>query len=228
MSARIIFLYVLFLLLFPSCTQEPIHTETIISAAPATEPMPSMTPEPEPYWREFRESIDGWGIAVPYGWRIEPEAEESVGFRRIRINNYNISFFRAHSEKGWWTSDVIENIMSMEIVKFYDVSNTASLEEAIREVYKLDAGYERLLSSKVVLINGNQALFFTLSVSSGIEPYDGYMFRIGNDAMLVFYTNPNSSWKRPEATAILNSIVLDREREIVLPGTQPSAFLSGE
>jgi hypothetical protein len=229
MSIRIKFpfLLLLFLLLaLPSCTQDPILTVTKISANPTTEPTHSPTPEPKPFWREFRESIDGWGIAVPFNWFVEPMSEESIGFRRIRIRNFTASFFQAHSEKGAWTEDVIDQIVSMEIVKFYGIPNTLSLEETIRQVYRLDVGSEQLLSSEVVLINGNQALFFTLSTTPGIDPYDGYMFRISYDAVLVFYTNPNSSWEKPESTAILNSIVLDREKEIIFPEIEPSPMFS--
>jgi hypothetical protein len=114
----------------------------------------------------------------------------------------------------------------MEIVKFYGIPNTLSLEETIRQVYRLDVGSEQLLSSEVVLINGNQALFYTLSTTPGIDPYDGYMFRISNDAVLVFFTNPNSSWEKPESIAILNSMVVDREKEIIFPEIEPSPMFS--
>jgi hypothetical protein len=221
------------LLWLTSCVPNPTRTSPKVTQTLELSSIPTQkitlipTLQSNTYWKEFREWVDGWGIAVPIDWEIDFSYAETK-LLYLKIRNFTSSFYQANSENGNWKNDVIDSIVSIQFSLLPGATGYTSLEDAFIKAANIDNEYTKLISIKEIAFNNNPALEFRKQDVLSGNISEGYIFRINEDKLLQLFLTLDSVKLKAETLAILNSIVLQRERKIILPSWEPSNLLTLE
>jgi hypothetical protein len=195
---------------------------------PTTESVPTMTPmvglsDPveamtSPLWVTYRDSEYGYGLALPCYWIILP------GHGSPSTRSYDEAFAMTHSIRGSWRDgEPPAGAINPDIFVFEfgqrGIAASTPLREAIPQL--IDDAIQEM--EEVTL--GSQTALVVHLAGEGTPDYFAnqlYFFQLSPDSTLMI----NPKWKRAlESTdmqAILASVALSVEEEVVPPDIPPS------
>lgn len=215
-----------FLVLFGCTPERTIPLPTIApTATPTLQSKSTPTSIYHAYWNEFREPVDGWGIAVPKNWLTLPAYDFDEDFNHVSIQNYNNNFFTSEAGRKAWRDWGIEKSVKVEIFKNADYSKYASLEEGIKDHVSASEMAE-LVEINTIFFGEIESVRYTVRNKIDNTLKLLYAFRINRFEILVWACYPNSSWERNDIQGILASIAISRDDEIIYPDIEPGEFYS--
>ncbi|MBL8061749.1 MAG: hypothetical protein JNK32_01930 [Anaerolineales bacterium] len=89
-----------------ACTTKAEEPTPAPTAVPTT-PSGVLLNDPTLFWKEIRDEVSGYGIAVPCWWQVKAIPVETEGnLSSIAIRNYDDNFFKEYSENGDWIGGV--------------------------------------------------------------------------------------------------------------------------
>jgi hypothetical protein len=187
-----------------------------------TQALPTQTPTSiyAQFWIEFRETVDGWGIAVPGKWWVHKSYEKNDDFDYLQIMNYNISAFDNEIGRKAWHDWAYEKSIRIEIFKVTVIEGFDSLEQEIRERIEMEELVE-LIEIETIMTNGELSVRYVLRGGMIDGTFLIYAFRINRSSYLQLSCYPNTGYERLDVQAIINSIVLRRNAKIVFPNVAP-------
>jgi hypothetical protein len=212
---------VIFILLYGCSTiPESLPLPTLYSTRTQTLPTQTPTSIYAQYWVEFREPVDGWGIAVPANWWLNKSYEMNDDFDYLQIMNYNISAFDNEIGRKVWRDWAYKKSIKIEIFKITIIDELDSLEQAIRERIEKEEIVE-LVEIETININGELSVRYVLRGGMIDGAFIIYAFRINQSSYLQLSCYPNTAYERLDVQAIINSIVIRRNVKIVFPNVTP-------
>jgi hypothetical protein len=207
----------------------PSITPKLPTIAPTYTPTLQNTSTPtskyHAYWKEFRESGDGWGIAVPINWITQSQYNREDDFTNLQILDYDLSFFESISGKEAWQSWGYDKSAKLEIIKESGFGKYDSLELGIRD-WVTNSEYYELIEIEQIVINQETSVRYIEKWKADGQLYLHYAFQINLNEILIWSCYPNSSWERVDIQGILSSIALSRDANVVFPDVEPGKLLT--
>jgi hypothetical protein len=187
-----------------------------------TQALPTQTPTSiyAQFWMEFREPVDGWGIAFPVKWWVHKSYDMKNDFDYLQIMNYNISDFDNEIGRKAWHDWAYEKSIKIEIFKINVIEEFDSLEQAIRKQIEKEEIVE-LVEIETIMINGEMSVRYFIRGGMIDGTFQIYAFQLSRSSYLHLSCYPNAALERLDVQAIINSIVLRRNTKIVFPNVAP-------
>ena len=207
---------------------KPSVTIALPTIAPTYTPTKQNTRTPtskyRAYWKEFREPVDGWGIAVPVDWIVQSFNDSDDDFNHLTILNYDDNSFGSDSGKEAWSEWANQESVYLEILKVGGYGEYSSLEAGIRDrMGKSEMG--ELVEIETVSIGREKAVRFIMKDRTFGRLSLSYAFQLNAFEILVWVCNPESAWERTDVQGILASIALTHDADIVFPDVEPGKHL---
>jgi hypothetical protein len=192
---------------------------------PATEtPAPITQTESTPVqtsssaWKEVRDVRYGFGLAVPCWWLVSPIPAQGFG-GVMTIANYDEAYFMANSQKGFW--DWPNGTLKLDIVVMEDIN--PSLSDADAYMSLVDTSMQGLSAAEAQQTGEHTAtvLTFTNLINANDPPVKVFVYRLAPDKLLSVNPIPQRIIDTPDFQAILSSIALNPQEQVVPPSNPP-------
>ncbi len=224
-SNKVVFCLVLFGLY--GCT--PKVTIPLPTIAPTFTPIEKNTQTPTSMyrnlWKELREPVDGWGIAIPANWSTYINYNPENKFSYLQIMNFDLAFFESTSgEKAWRTWGYVKSI-KVEIVKRSGFVKFDSLKIGILDWIE-NTEYVELVKIEEITINKEKSIKYIEKWAADGQLYLHYAFKLNLNEILIWSCYPNSSWERADIQGILSSIAIKRNADVYFPDIKPGDIIS--
>ncbi|MBK9927682.1 MAG: hypothetical protein IPP66_20620 [Anaerolineales bacterium] len=213
-----------------ACVPAVASPEPISTTVEETSPIPTQTQEPSQpeipvvpsVWKTIRDPRYGFGLAVPCWWLVSPIPAEGVGGVMI-IKNYDEAYFNANSKKGFW--EWPNGTLKLDIVIMEGVDPAKSETDAY--VQFIDPTTTGLVSAETQQISSRTVTVVTLSnlVNTNDPHTKLFIFRLAPDKLLIVAPTPQNIIDAPDFQAVLQSIVLTADEQVILPTITPAPAL---
>jgi hypothetical protein len=218
-------------LFISACAPTVMPTEHVPAPTSTEEPKPiALEPpnyrdEPDPLWppwKEIRDTRYGVGLAVPCWWLVDPIPAEGFG-GVMTIKNYDEEYFTMHSNKGSWNWP--NGTLKLDIVVMEGVDPAKSDADAYMQF--VDPTMTGLVSAEPQQIGVNTVTVLTLAnlVNTNDPNTQLFVYRFSPDTLLLVAPIPQTIVDTPDFQAILASIVLTSEEQVVFPTIIPASPL---
>lgn len=219
---------VLFVLLLSACTPVTQQTETAVEPQPTEEPIPTPTEEAAPLpeqpvstsWRAIRDMRFGFGLAIPCWWLTNPTDTDGALYT---VKNYDDAYFNAHSQKGYW--EWPNGTLKLDLVVLDGADPAKSVADAYIQL--ADPSMTGLVSAEIRQYGSHEG---TVAVIANLDNPNSpdvtvFLFRLAPDKLLMVNPIPQTIIDSPDFQALLSSIVLSQDEEIILPIITPAPAL---
>jgi hypothetical protein len=212
-----------------ACAPAITTSEPTLVVAEEPLPLPTQpenTPQPElpitTAWKVVRDPRYGFGLAVPCWWLVNPIPEQGIG-GVMTFTNYDENYFRANSTKGFW--EWPNGTLKLDVIIVEGVDPAKPDAEAYMQF--VDPTTTGLVSAEPQQIGAHNATVLTLSnlVNTNDPHTKFFTFRLAPDKLLMVVPYPQHIMDTPDFQAILTSIVLTPDDQVVLPTTIPAPAL---
>lgn len=231
MKNKSLLLFFLFAVIVSACAPSVAPTEESPAPIPTKEPqaVPTQTePAPQPEqpiytaWRAVRDQRYGFGLAVPCWWIVNPIPEGGYG-GTMTIYNYDEAYFNAHSTKGFW--EWPNGTLKLDVIVMEGVDPAKSDVDAY--IQFVDPSMTGLVSAEPLQVGSHTVTIATLSnlVNTADPNTKLFIFRLSSDKLLMINPIPQSIINTSDFQAILASIVLKPDEQIILPTITPAPAL---
>jgi hypothetical protein len=191
-------------------------------------------PTPEPvgaqYWVEVQHPYHGFRFAVPCFWTVQFPTyldREDDGRGAYHAFNYPEDYPQSFPRSVIPPENGALKIDFLPIsLPFNGLPNEISLEEYIawEEGQYVPDDTTELVSIEEVTLNGTQAVSVVMQNTESEQAYRYYLLRISPEFLMRIYVYPSSKiFNTPDLQGILNSITIDPQAEVSLPGHIPAA-----
>ncbi len=203
-------------------TESPT-SEALPTVTATVEPSLPIETAASPLWVTYRDSEYGYGLALPCYWATFP------GHGSPNASSYDEAFAMAHSIRGTWRDgEPPAGAINPDIFVFeFDqqgITAGTPLREAIPQL--IDDAIQDM--EEVAL--GSQTALLVHLVGEGAPDYFAnqlYFFQLSPDSALMIAPKWKQALESTDMQAILASVALSVEEEVVLPDMPPSGPVEG-
>lgn len=218
----------------PAVTEEatPQPTFTVEPTAPSEPPTATSPAVSEPLtgeaastlWAEYRHPEYGFGFAMPCFWLSD--------FSTLR--SYDDLFAMDNSIRGQWADgQAPQGVIKIDVGVWdyanYGIEPGTSLEEALPVLR--DESNQPLLSLEPVTVGAHDGWFMQTGDFANSwddeEVHKTYLFQLSPERWLLFSVLPVGQLDHPDVQAMLDSLVLSPDQEIVRPAFDPAGPVEG-
>ena len=174
-------------------------------------------------WVKMSDPHYGIRFAVPCFWHVDMPDEKYRGLSySIRNYSYEYSASFPRNDEDFWESGGIKIDMAFP----QKAHRGTSMEDYVANLYvHAEADGFELVSTEVVLVNGQKALLVTTKSVFGIGHF--YLFDLNEDAFLVYSLSPGAI-DNPDVQTILHSLAIDPDIRVEMPDSPPGYPLEGQ
>jgi len=197
----------------PVVTQEPLPASTQTESVPQPD-LPISTA-----WKAVRDPGYGFGLALPCWFQVSPIPGQGYG-GVMTITNYDEAYFLSHSTKGFW--EWPNGTLKMDVIIMESADPAKSDADAYMEF--VDPTMTGLVSVESQQIGPHTVSVLTLSnlVNTADPDTRIFIFRPAPNRLLMVAPTPQEIIQTPDFQAILGSITLTSNEQIVLPTVAPA------
>ena len=201
---------------------EPIVTEELPSVQSETETAPQPEQPASTAWKAIRDTRYGFGLAVPCWWLVSPIPAEGFG-GVMTIKNFDEAYFNANSNKGFW--EWPNGTLKLDVIVMEGVDPAKSDADAYMQF--VDPTTTSLVSAEQQQVSAHTATVVTLSnlVNTNDPAAKLFIFRLAPDKLLMVAPIPQNIINTPDFQAILASITLTSDEQVILPTITPAPAL---
>ncbi|MBN1668830.1 MAG: hypothetical protein JW862_17190 [Anaerolineales bacterium] len=191
------------------------------SPTPVETATPEMAEDFSSLWMAYRDARYGYGVALPAHWSVYPTPAE--GFNgTMSTASYDEAYYWANSNKGDWIGgQPPEGAVKLDFTTIEESYAGLTLAQAVTDILGRDE-LTVVLGTEEVSYAGQAAVQVTTSRPDSLEQSTtSVAFRLPSDFVLLVTPLPSNALQLADVQAILNSLVLSPETEVVLPTSAP-------
>jgi len=202
-------------------TATPRPTETVEAPTPTLTSTPVPEATASPLWTEYRSPRYGYGLALPCFWVIYPGTDHPT------IMSYDEAFLQTHSIRGQWlNNEWPDRAIKIDVWVSEAIDPSLSLAEAASQ--SLNAENTYVHAAQEVTIGSRPAVLAELRDRNDASvSYLIPVFRLSPGRLLFFSVLPRQALSSSDVQAILGSLALSPDQEIVIPSVPPEPPVEG-